>query len=277
MHEDIYFVSDSDDSKPFYISLAGISYCDGTYHINRKHSDTFCIEYIMEGEGTVCCDDKKCIAKKGDVYMLMYDKNHNYYSSSQNPWTKIWFNAAGPLIESLVNSYKLEQDLLFSDVGGEAYEFFNEILEICKQNISPEEKNRKSALIFHRLIRFLYERCVVCQSGVSSDAVKIKEYIETHITDNISIERLSKLIYKSPAQTIRIFRHEYGETPYDYLLNQRFSQAKVLLCNTNMKVKDIAFKIGFSDEHYFSYMFKKHIGLSPREYRSKNDGNISSK
>jgi transcriptional regulator GlxA family with amidase domain len=66
-----------------------------------------------------------------------------------------------------------------------------------------------------------------------------------------------------------MLKSEMNTTPYDYLLERRFAQAKSLLQSTNLLIKEIAFRCGFTDEHYFSDLFKRKCGTTPREYRTK--------
>ena len=62
----------------------------------------------------------------------------------------------------------------------------------------------------------------------------------------------------------------YGLTPMDYLVNKRIDEAKVLLEDGSLKIKDIARVVGYEDSLYFSKVFKKFTGVSPKEY--KGDG-----
>ena len=65
MNEDIVsFAEDRTDQYPFYIQMAGISYCDATYKIDRKNSDIYCFEYIIKGEGTVKINGQEFIASR---------------------------------------------------------------------------------------------------------------------------------------------------------------------------------------------------------------------
>ena len=56
----------------------------------------------------------------------------------------------------------------------------------------------------------------------------------------------------------------------EYLTQVRIAQAKRLLKSTDKKSADIAWEVGFNDPHYFSFIFKKAVSLSPREWRQKN-------
>ena len=71
----------------------------------------------------------------------------------------------------------------------------------------------------------------------------------------------------SESQTIRLFKKNFGTTPYTYVLNKKINFAKKLLIDTNLSVKEISTKLCFSDEYYFSNIFKEKVGCSPSQYR----------
>ncbi len=269
MREEIQYISPYNLVEPFYINIAGISYCDGSYHIYRPKSAVFCMEYIFSGSGTLNYLGTEYHPKEGDVYMLEYGYDHEYYSDAREPWKKIWFNAAGPLVGELVRTYRLNGKAHFPDMNLRAE--FEEILGFCKGGGKPEQINAHCALIFHKMLQKLYEREQTALSHFSPEAERMKAYLDTHLSENVSVETLSALIYKSRSQTIRIFKKEFGLTPYDYLLDSRIKQAKTLLKNTNLRIKDIAFQTGFSDEHYFSDLFRKKTGKTPSSYRSAQE------
>lgn len=266
MREDIFYYSTGRSVKPFCIKLSGITYPDSTYHITRTNSDVFCIEYIIDGTGTVNIDGKMYYPKKGDTYILKAGSNHDYYSDSEKPWKKIWFNASGALIEAIISSYNLGGFVVFENCDTLCY--FDEIKDICLNESGAENIDMKSSIIFHRLIEKLYS-CVKTTSHISKEAQIIKSYIDRNITEHISIQKLASLIYKSKSQVIRIFKNEIGFTPYEYLLDKRLTLAKTLLKSTNLLVKEVAFRTGFSDEHYFSDLFKRKCYITPMQYRNK--------
>ncbi|MBQ4087516.1 MAG: helix-turn-helix transcriptional regulator [Clostridia bacterium] len=83
------------------------------------------------------------------------------------------------------------------------------------------------------------------------------------------MEELCESVSKSESQAIRVFKNSYKVTPYSYLLDKRIDLSKQLLKNTNFSVKQIAYSLCFSDEFYFSNIFKKKVGISPSEFRKR--------
>jgi AraC-like DNA-binding protein len=68
---------------------------------------------------------------------------------------------------------------------------------------------------------------------------------------------------------IKRFFANFGATPYDYQIQQKMFSARNMLANTNLSAKEIAASLGYEDQHYFSFMFKKRCGMSPTQYRKK--------
>ena len=97
----------------------------------------------------------------------------------------------------------------------------------------------------------------------------MRNYIAAHYHEKLSIRTLSELIGRSQAQTQRIFRRDWGESPCSYWQKQRTFFACQYLENSEQSIKSLAQTLGFSDEFYFSNWFKKQTGSSPLLYRRK--------
>jgi two-component system response regulator YesN len=98
--------------------------------------------------------------------------------------------------------------------------------------------------------------------------VRAREYIDGHFTDaDLSLYSTASHVGISPNHLSTVFTQETGENFIEYLTRVRLEKAKQLLRETAMKNADIANETGFNDPHYFSYIFKKHTGLSPRDFR----------
>ena len=95
----------------------------------------------------------------------------------------------------------------------------------------------------------------------------MKRWMDQKICAPVSLEAMSRRFGLSVSQTIRIFQQEYDETPYRYFLKKKLELAMLMLRNTRKTIKEIAFELNFSDPYYFSNLFKRKYGISPRKAR----------
>lgn len=95
-----------------------------------------------------------------------------------------------------------------------------------------------------------------------------RDYIDAHFRDpNLSLIEVAAQAHLSPSHFSSVFSQETGQTFKEYLTEIRIRTAKELLRTTTLRSFEIADQIGYSDPHYFSYVFRKHTGLSPKEFR----------
>lgn len=98
---------------------------------------------------------------------------------------------------------------------------------------------------------------------------KIKDYIKVHIADTLTVEGLAKYVNLSPDYLTRTFKKKYNLTIIDYITEQRMFLAKELLIQNTMSISMVAVKVGYGNYSYFTKMFKKFYGLSPRELQQE--------
>lgn len=95
----------------------------------------------------------------------------------------------------------------------------------------------------------------------------IKEYIDEHFHQNLTLEELSELAHFSPSYLSRLFHNTTGLTLKTYITLKRLENAEYLLKNSSLNVHEIAFNCGFPNVSHFNRVFKAHTNLSPMEYR----------
>jgi AraC-like DNA-binding protein len=98
--------------------------------------------------------------------------------------------------------------------------------------------------------------------------IQAKHFIDTHFTDNITLDDICREALISRFHLIRSFKKLYGKTPYQYLTSIRISRAKALL-KTDSSVTEICYAVGFGSATSFTGLFKKHVGLSPQSFKQK--------
>lgn len=97
------------------------------------------------------------------------------------------------------------------------------------------------------------------------------EYININYYKKITPEQLSKLSGYSPAHLRRLFVKNYGVSPMEYILNKKIDMAKEILLDAPEKtIQEIAELVGFCSASYLCKIFKKRVGISPLDYKSRN-------
>ncbi|MCR5763919.1 MAG: response regulator [Treponema sp.] len=97
----------------------------------------------------------------------------------------------------------------------------------------------------------------------------IKSYIDTHFSEDITLELLGNTFFFTKEYLSRLFKKRYSCGIYDYVLKVRMENAKKLLSSSNYQIQQIAYQTGYKDSNYFSKAFKSFYGISPTEFRTE--------
>lgn len=255
------------DPDFFFVEFTGITYPDSRYCIKRRRAHIYCLEYIIDGTGTVNLNDTVFHPKKGDMYYLPAGARHHYFSSPTDPWTKIWINARGRFVDTLFQSY--EMDKIYHLENCNLYHLFQDFVSLCENAPSdPYFLQKQCILLYHEILLNMYSHFKTSQlPDTRNVAQKARTYIDRHIYNNITINEIAMHCCLSSSQLTRVFKKEYDQTPYNYIIDCKLDIACRLLSNTTLTVKEIAYRLSFCDEHYFSNLFSGRKGCSPKQFR----------
>ncbi|MDQ0173259.1 AraC family transcriptional regulator [Paenibacillus tundrae] len=106
----------------------------------------------------------------------------------------------------------------------------------------------------------------VSNRSAKADIAKVKTYMAQHYNLPLSIADLAARANISPKYFVDLFKKTYGQSAMEYLTDLRINHAKRYLKESGDKLRDIALKVGYNDEYYFSRKFKKEVGISPSDY-----------
>ena len=96
-------------------------------------------------------------------------------------------------------------------------------------------------------------------------------YIDEHLTDDMTLETIAESVHSNASYLSRIFKKEVGTSVITYITDLRIKKAKDLLEHSDLKTFEISDAVGIHDPAYFSVLFKKYTGMSPKSYRNKAD------
>ena len=260
--EEIYVFPDG-GALPLRLLMAGITYPDPAYCIERTRSRNrfFVFEYVIEGSGWLTIEGKKMRVCAGDTYILTPGTEESYCADKADPFKKIWANIESAYLGAVLEAHGLTHGAYHFD----SHPYLAEILKRAKNGDSTAAVSFEIAPIVLSLIATLSQKYEAPKE--KTPAQRAKAYIDRLDNAPFSPQALAEELHVSLSTLTRAFRKAYGETPYEYYLSGKERAAKSLLQNTGLSAKEIAYRLGFADEHYFSNFFKKRTRLRPAEYK----------
>ena len=178
--------------------------------------------------------------------------------------------------KSLLYRQYVVMDLFFcaTDFLGNLEISTEELPEECRDINQIVEKAGNAQSLRHQ-IGILFSETMMLRDGHSKKKYSklledAKAFIdENYRHDDMSLNMVAAQVNISPSYFSNIFSSEMGQTFVEYLTHVRLEKAKELLMCSNMRTAEIGYEVGYKDSHYFSYIFKKVVGCSPKEYRNR--------
>lgn len=233
----------------------------------------------------------------GYSHICFYKEQDNEMSYPFNPHPLIFQNFSSALKNDNHREAAAMIDKLFQDIRNTLYKFeINSIKDIYYQLIVALKNvcnERGMTTVFQHENDFIWENIAqtdtlftlhdyllsklalftqesVGKTGVSLLTYRIQQYIEMHYSEpDLSISKMAETFHFTPAYLCQIFKSEAGTTINSYISSFRISKAIDLLKEDNIKVYEVAFRVGYNDPNYFSRLFKKQVGITLSEFREK--------
>ena len=224
--------------------------------------------YILEGEGELTVGGRIYHPKAGQLFLMPAGVLQSYRASGGHPYYKYWCHFQAKVGSR--NLFDLIQTPLCVTVGDSAR--LNGLFHSLLESMALETYTSRlyaRCLVMEILALYLdAAEDIACPKDAAAEKLStITEYVNMHLSEEITLETLAALVHFHPNYFIRFFKQNLGVSPMQYVSRARIDHAKTLLKTTNEKIADIAASAGFHDLFYFSQRFKEQTGFSPSDYR----------
>ena len=265
------------------INKAKLLYASASRYNGGWHSSPhthYCSElfYVTEGQGQFQIEDEIYTVHAHDLVIVNPNVEHTELSHNDHPLAYIVIG-----IEDVELATSDDEDdvrfciLNLKGIKDVVRFYFDHILEETALKTPDSEimcKNMMENLVIllSRQANFTVTLAPI-QKKSTRLCITVRQYIDNHFKENISLEMLAELTHVSKYHMVHVFTEEYGISPINYLIQKRIEEGKKLLQTTDYSLALIGRTLGFSSPSYFSQVFKKHSDITPLEYSKKSQKN----
>jgi AraC-like DNA-binding protein len=256
--------------RNFYLTAIG-HYPKATYHDRERKtgSSQYILLYCVDGEGCVYIGGDTYILKPNTYIIIPKNVGHRYKSSNGNPWSIYWVHFSGLTADAL---YERSAAPGGPQVHAIPYDenrinLFEQIYSILEHSFHEKELEITNLYLQHFVSSLIYYK-ELNPVAYETDSVSLSiAFMKKHIDKKLLIEDLAGQRGISVSHYSRLFHQRTGSSPINYFNLLKIQASCQHLYFTDSSIKEIAIRLGFDDQYYFSRLFTKLIGMSPLKYR----------
>lgn len=268
---------DSPIAGDLYLYSLGYFSCAAHHYINRPSGcDEYLFIYCKSGCGWVEIRDSHYEITENQFIILPRNVRHAYGANLDDPWTIYWIHFRGakaPLYADRFDSPVTVAPGADSRIE-DRLDLFEEIYATLNENTSLDSMHYANLCFAHFLGSFIFInafRGAKRKKEYSENVInRVIHFMNDNIENRLKIKDFSAFSGYCESYLYRKFVKETGRAPMDYFIQMKINKACMMLLQTDMKINQIASKLGFRDPQYFSRAFSHAMGLSANEFRKQN-------
>ena len=276
-------ISKEMENDPIYrtLHITDIGYYPKANNHFRERSEPisqYVFIYCIEGAGWFSLNNEVHQVSRNQYFILPAGVPHKYGSDESNPWTIYWIHYKGKLASQFSSglNYPIEiKPAVHSRISGRI-DLFEEIFRTYEMGFSRENMLYASSVFFHFLgsLRYLqqYRNAAKDESAENDLVTAAIHYMKENTEKKLSLTEIADHIGYSPSHFSILFNKRTGYSPIYYFNQLKIQQACQLLDFTDMKINQVCYKVGIDDSYYFSRLFSKMMGMSPKLYKKQQKG-----
>jgi len=228
----------------------------------------FQMVYISSGEGIFDSGGVTYQVKPGSLLLVLPGIKHSYKPLQETGWHEYWVGFKGAYFSGLIEAGRFSPEQVFFEVGlyDSILSIFNLIFDEVRTQ-RPLYQMKACAAILSLVAEVLARERRSDQPNFYQQIVeKAKYFMESNIFSAINLSAISDQLGISTSRLNEIFKTYTSMTPYQYYIHIKIHRAEGLLEQEGSQVKEVAYKMGFDDQYYFSRLFKNKTGVSPSDW-----------
>ena len=253
-----------------------------SYQINQKNTKSHWLLYSLTNGGILEYRQKTKVLKRGDLVIISPNESfkykHNVLVSDSHSVitnnTMFWINFDGNLADSFAERLLMKMEDGVANVGvlSNITNDFDELLALGNRGYTATNVIH-AVHLFQQTLSFLalQLRLVLFNNNSSTFNVNtVETLMQNNLHQELSLDALAHHCQLSKFHFSKKFKELTDTSPIQHFINMKIQKACFQLDNTEKTIKTIGEELGYNDPYYFSRLFKKVIGMSPKQYRESN-------
>lgn len=258
-------------SLHLHIERYGVRELDSSWSAENRFVADSKLYLVTNGSGILSVDNRPIHLKPGFLYFFAGNTRQSFHTDSG--LTLHWLHFRFALLNGIDPTlcFALYDRIGVSSVptAKDDFLFIRKQHQFFLQNHHPGSLLAANARLMH-LLSFLLRPA--SEKAYGKDFERLKKavhYIDEHASTQILIKDLARRCGFERTYFSTIFRKTFGCSPQTFINQRRIRHIMPLLAQEHLLIEEVATRAGFDDAYYFSRFFKKHVGISPSEWRKK--------
>lgn len=251
----------------------------------HSHTDFFELVVVIGGSATHIIDDECFPIKKGDVFVVGTELSHGFTEAVDFRICNIMFSFDEFFGDSSdICSSKGFRSLFCGKIPNRLTLPPEEFLRVCEmlkvlqtEYISGSDGKETLLRSYFMLLTVTLSRLFTSKETGKTRSIEnitaAAEFIERNYTEKLTLDSIADVTHYSSRHFVRIFTETYHQTPQEYILSLRLRRACRLLEEGELSIEETAQQSGFGDGNYFCRVFRKHMNITPSDYRRRHSLN----
>ena len=257
-----------------YITDIGF-YPNATHHYRQRSRGTkeHILIYCISGRGICVLNGRTYKISAGMIILLPKDKPHEYHAENENPWSIYWVHFRGKISDHMIT---MILDRIGSPCASIAYQesrvrLFNEMYSNLERGYSYANLCYSAQTLQY----FISSCCFDDNYNFSEKSIQQNitnsciAFMQENLHRMLSLDEIAGHVNLSVSHISAQFKKNAGFSLIEYFIQLKIQRACQYLQFTDLRINEIALKLGIEDPYYFSRMFTKVIGMSPGKYRKE--------
>lgn len=238
------------------------------YREREEGADQYILIYCTDGKGIIEVEDQTYYMGKADAFCIPRNRKHKYYADKSEPWSILWVHFKGENTEYFpieeckivhINSRHSDNRMTV---------LFNLLFRVLERNYTLGNFIYISQVLSLILSEVYFREKVDESTSQNRHVTMVIRFMYQNLAKGLTLEDISEEVQLSKSYLNSIFKQQTGHSPVEFFIHLKMQEACKLLKSTDMYIYEVSSRLGYDDQYYFSRIFKKVVGMSPKEYKN---------